>query len=212
MKTKTIEWRSKFVAVTQIKPTPVNYKIRTALGFERLKTSLAKFGLAGTVVCNTDLTLIDGNSRLEQCKEKGIKQIQVSIPNRKLTPQEFKEMSAMYDMAKAGDVDTERIEGDLGKTKDFYEKWNLTVPKRLLDKIGKAQVQEYQDTKKAKKAEIKKEQATSPETNLNDFVVVQLYFNQKQSDEFRKHEERLLKKFKLRSTTELMLKLVQITK
>lgn len=209
--TATITWKSIVVDVAKIKPTPINYKIRTALGYERLKTSLKKFGLAGTVVCNTDLTLIDGNSRLEQEKEKGTKRMTVSVPNRKLTPQEFKEMSAMFDFAKVGSVDEERINGDLGKTRDFYEKWNLTVPKKLLDKVGKAQVQEYQDNKQSKK-KVKKAEKVSNEQNLNDIVVVQLFFSNKQSDEFRKHEERLLKKFKLRSTTELVLKLVQITK
>lgn len=208
---QTITWKSIVVDVQKIKKTPVNYKIKTALGHERLKTSLAKFGLAGTVVCNTDFTLIDGNSRLEQEIKKGTKRIAVSVPNRKLTPNEFKEMSAMFDFAKAGEVDSERIEGDLGKTKDFYEKWNLTIPKKLLDKVGKAQVQEYQDNKQSKK-KLKEEEKVSGEQNLNDIVVVQLFFSNKQSDEFRKHEERLLKKFKLRSTTELVLKLVQITK
>lgn len=210
--TQTITWKSIVVDVAKIKPTPTNYKIRTALGYERLKTSLKKFGLAGTVVCNTDLTLIDGNSRLEQEKEKGTKRMTVSVPSRKLSPQEFKEMSAMFDFAKAGTVDEERIEGDLGETKDFYEKWNLTIPKRFLDKIGKAKVQEYEKTKDIKKR-LKESEKVGTEQNLNDIVLVQLLFRgQAQAEVFRRHEERLMKKFKTRSTTETVLKVYESVK
>jgi len=134
---KPIEWTSQKVLVNQIKPTPGNYKIKTELGRERLKLSLKKFGLAGTVVLNTDLSLIDGNSRWEEAKLKKEKYIWASIPNRKLTSAEYKEMSAMYDYAKAGEVDIDRIHGELGTSADFRKEWSLAVPQEVLDKIGK---------------------------------------------------------------------------
>lgn len=45
-------------------------------------------------------------------------------------------MSAMFDFAKAGEVDTERIKTDLGSHKDFYNKYGLEVPLALLDTMG----------------------------------------------------------------------------
>ena len=78
---KQITWSSKLVQVSKIKPTPTNYKIKTDLGKERLALSLKKFGLAGTVVLNTDFTLIDGNSRLEEAKKEKQKTIWASFPN-----------------------------------------------------------------------------------------------------------------------------------
>ena len=107
---KAITWSSKLVQVSTSKPTPTNYKIKTDLGKERLALSLKKFGLAGTVVLNTDFTLIDGNSRLEEAKKEKQKTIWASFPNRKLSPAEFKEMSALFDFAKAGEVDVDRIQ------------------------------------------------------------------------------------------------------
>jgi len=132
-----ITWSPKLVDIKLIKPTPNNYKIKTDLGKERLQNSLKLFGLAGTVVCNTDYSLIDGNSRLEEEQAKGAKKIWVSLPNRKLTPKEYQEMAAMYDFAKAGEVDMERIEKELGTKEDFFKKWGLEVPMHLLENMGK---------------------------------------------------------------------------
>lgn len=202
---KTITWKSKTVAVSKIKPTPQNYKIKNALGQERLKMSLAKFGLAGTVVCNTDYTLIDGNSRLEQEKAKGRKNIEVSVPNRKLSPQEFKEMSAMFDFAKAGEVDLERIQGDLGTKADFYKNWNLQVPMHLLEKLGnKASIGKPNSKTNGTALEYPEEGET--EAIVSDSRMVQLFFNVKQEEEFRKIEEKLKKRFKTNNTTDTVLK------
>lgn len=140
------------MAVDRIDPTPNNYKIRNDLGMERLRHSLKKFGLAGTVVLNpTDpkgylnpatykgrYILIDGNSRLDDVKEKKRTSVEASLPDRMLSPSEFKEMSAMFDYAKAGVVDEERIEQDLGTSKKFFDDWGMMVPARVLNTIGKA--------------------------------------------------------------------------
>lgn len=138
----TITWSSKRVLVAAIDPTPTNYKIKSDLGKERLRQSLKQFGLAGNAVCNYSLKkdrfdLIDGNSRLEQAKEKKEKWMWISVPSRRLAPKEFKEMSAMFDFAKAGEVDVERIEQDLGTSKSFFDKWGMLVPMSVLDSIGK---------------------------------------------------------------------------
>jgi hypothetical protein len=194
------EWIVKEVNVSAIKPTPTNYKIKTDLGKERLAMSLKKFGLAGSVVCNTDLVLIDGNSRLLEAKEKGLKKIWVSMPKTKLSPKDFKEMSAMFDFAKAGEVDMERIEGDLGKTKDFFEQWKMNVPMYLLDKMGKnAPIAKYPDQTNAGS---KGKTNAASEIGVSDIKMVNLFFSDKQEREFRKMEEKLAKRFKTKTTTD----------
>lgn len=182
-----------------IKPTPKNYKIKTALGQERLTQSLEMFGLASTVVCNLDYSLIDGNSRLEQAKERGEKKIWVSLPSRKLTPKEYIEMSAMYDVAKAGEVDMERIEGDLGTTKEFFEKWNLAVPMHLLEKMGKGADPIINGTSGPTKGKGKKE---GPVKVIEESFIVQLHFDEKEEKQFRAMEEKLRVKMKTSSTTD----------
>lgn len=197
-----ITWKPIEVDIRKVRPTPKNYKIKTDLGRERLTQSLEMFGLASTVVCNTDLSLIDGNSRLEQARERGEKKIWVSVPNRKLTPKEYVEMSAMYDFAKAGDIDMERIEGDLGTKEDFYKKWNLEVPMHLLDKLGNGFKPDSKGSKIEEGGKGKKAAVSLPD----DVFLVQLFFNEKEETEFRKLEEKLKVKFKATSTTELVLK------
>lgn len=197
-----IKWIPKKVKVAMVKPTPNNYKLKTALGKERLTKSLQLFGLAGTVVVNTDLSLIDGNSRLEQAKEQGEKEIWVSMPNRKLTPGEYKEMSAMYDFAKAGEVDMDRINSELGDKETFFQKWNLEVPQELLSKMG---------AQKSLNVEYKKgEPLEAPDKDV--VIMVQLFLTEKQEAEFRKMEEKLKVKFKTQSTSELVMKVFKSIK
>lgn len=210
---KRIQWYSVKVATANIKPTEKNYKIRNALGFERLKESLKLFGLAGNVVCNwtkkvgdvKSIMLVDGNSRLEQAIEDKEKYLWVSVPERKLTPKEFIEMSAMFDAAKAGDVDYERVQGDIGKTKQFYDRWNLVVPKNLLDKLGAQQLKNYEAEKQEKKSNSKALKITD-DKNLNDIIMVQLLFTQPDSEIFRALESKLMAKWKTQSTTETVMK------
>lgn len=201
MKPRIIQWKSRLVAVAKIRPTPNNYKIKNALGLERLKTSLAKFGLAGTVVVNTDFTLIDGNSRLEQAKAKGLKQIEVSVPSRKLDAKEFKEMSALFDFAKAGEVDIERIQGDLGSTKDFFKNWNIEPPLKSLGAAG--HLKEF--SKEVKQKSAVKGGEVPEVVAKSDYTMVQLFFDDKQEMLFRKIEEKLKIKFKVRTTSDVVL-------
>lgn len=199
---KTITWKAVQVEVSKIKPTPNNYKLKTELGMERLRHSLKSFGLAGTVVLNTDLTLIDGNSRWEQAKEKGEKKIWASLPDRKLTSQEFKEMSALYDFAKAGEVDLDRIKTDLGSSKSFYDKWNLEVPISLLNKLGKGGGKAV-ITGASTAAEVR---ALEQKISTIDTRMVQLFFTAKQEAEFRSIEAKLHPKFKTDNISDLVFK------
>ena len=193
---QAIQWTPKQVNVADVKPTEKNYKIKTDIGRERLQLSLKLYGLAGTVVVNTDMTLIDGNSRLLEAKEKGEKKIWVSIPNRKLTPKEFQEMSAMYDFAKAGEIDMDRIEQDLGTTAEFFNRWKMSVPMHVLEKMGaKSPV--------SGKLEYPEE---GVEAEVADIKMVQLFFTNSQEIEFRKMEDRLKVKLKTANTTDTVLK------
>lgn len=138
---KKIKWKTIVVKTDLIDPSPTNYKIANKLGAERLKQSLKEFGLAGSVICNPGkkgrYVLIDGNSRLLEAKEDGEKTLNVSIPNRLLTPKEFLKMCKVYDLSKAGDVDEARIANDPGTTNDFFKNYNMPIPASRLNALGK---------------------------------------------------------------------------
>lgn len=196
---KSITWTPKRVLLSKVKPSPVNYKIKNALGAERFKESLKQFGLAGVVVVNTDLTLIDGNSRLEEMTKKGLKHIWVSVPDRKLSPAEFSQMCAVFDYSVAGDVDIERIERDYGDHVDFLKRYGMTVSMEKLGTLGA----------NAKVAKFPEKKANGKEPEVTDVKMVQLFFSTKQEEDFRKAEEKLMKRFKTTNTTETVLKAIK---
>jgi hypothetical protein len=202
MKKSNIQWSVIKIDVSKIKPTPNNFKLKTEDGTERFKTSVDTYGLAGAVILNADYTLIDGNTRVEKAKEKGIKKIDASIPNRKLTPKEFADFSAMYDMARAGEVDILRIKEELGTTDDWFKKWGFDLPSVALAKLAEMEKNEkvINPTASRKIAEDAKEVETSRIT---------LLFTPDEAEECLKLAESLYKPFKTDNITDLVLKVLR---
>jgi hypothetical protein len=124
---KQIIWEPKKVKVQDLKENPDNPKITNEVGQRRLQKSLEKFGLAGTIVVNKDLSIIDGHSRKRDLEENGIKEVWVSAPSRMLTEKEYKEFNAIYDIAKASDPDLVMIEETLGE--ESLQEWELSTDK-----------------------------------------------------------------------------------
>ncbi len=193
---KQIKWRSVEVLISKIKPTPNNFKLKTEVGGLRFKASVDNFGLAGTVIINSDYTLIDGNSRVEKAKELGHKKIWVSMPDRKLTPKEFTEFAAMYDFAKAGEVDIERIKDELGNTESFFKSWGMDIPMKAQQKL-----KEMENAKIEARPALKKEEQFK---ELN-YKPLTLSFNVKDADEYLSIAESLYKHFKTDNLTDLSL-------
>jgi hypothetical protein len=167
MKKDAIQWEPKKVKVDDLIENPKNPKTLNETGKKRLQKSLSKFGLAGTIICNSDLTIIDGHSRKTELLAAGIEEVYVSVPSRALTDQEYKEFNAIIDLAQAGDpnfVMMEEIFQD-----EFFEEWELDQSgelafnaepdsvKRNIDKInaikanrkkGNESIQDKSDTEK----------------------------------------------------------------
>lgn len=199
-----IKWKTREVPISKVTPTEKNYKIKTDIGRARLQQSLKLYGLAGAVVTNApdpkgNYSLVDGNSRREDAIEAGEKTLAVSYPSRKLTPKEFKEMSAMFDYAVAGDIDMKSIEADLGKTSDFYKRWNMEVPMELLKNMGKnVKTEEFAFPGK-KNGKVSEQEST-------DIQMVNLFFSVAQEKWFRSMEDKHARKINAESTTEFVLK------
>jgi hypothetical protein len=123
-----ITWKLVRVKAKQLKTNPNNPKIKDVKGESRLKKSLQKFGMVFDGIANADYTLIDGHSRLSLNDDPNAV-LRIFIPSRALTEQEYKEMNAMYDHAKAGLVDVQLIEELF--TEDQLEEWDIvTKPKK----------------------------------------------------------------------------------
>lgn len=115
-----IKWSLVEVDAKDVKVNPDNPKERNENGMNRLKKSLSKFGIVYDGICNKDLTFIDGHSRFE-LNEKGT--LRVFVPSRQLDEDEYKEMNAIFDSAKAGDLDIEFVKEMF--TEEQFDYWDL---------------------------------------------------------------------------------------
>lgn len=202
---KTITWKSIEVAVTKIKPTPNNFKLKTEDGTARFKTSVKGYGLAGSVILNADFTLIDGNTRVEEAKELGMKKVWASMPSRKLTAKEFLEFSAMYDMARAGEVDLLRIKQEIGTTDSFFKKWGFELPKTSLDKLAQLEANEaVVNPTSARKI--------APESQEIQLRQIALLFTAAEASTYISIAESLYSKYKVDNITDLSMKLMLAAK
>ena len=88
-----LEWHNGKLKVSELVPYNYNPRKITPERLQKLKASLEKYNLAEIPVVNTDKVIIAGHQRIKVLMElgRGEELIDVRIPNRLLTDQEFKE-------------------------------------------------------------------------------------------------------------------------
>lgn len=122
---KAITWKLVQVDKSRIKINPNNPKIFDEKGFARLEKLRAKYGTIFDGILNSDFSMIDGHSRLKQSPDgKG----NYFIPSRKLSEKDYKELNALFDLAKAGSPDTLLIEEMFGD--EFMVEWEIDSQKK----------------------------------------------------------------------------------
>lgn len=129
-----ITWAPKLIKVEDLVSNPQNPKIVNEVGKERMQKSLSKFGLAGSIVANLDLTIIDGHSRVEDAIKNGVEEVWVSLPSRLLTEEEYNEMNAIFDLAQAGDMDMFMVKNTLGD--EVITEWDINETKGKKSSLG----------------------------------------------------------------------------
>lgn len=88
-----LEWRTEQRKVSDLVPYNYNPRKITAERLERLKKSLDKFNLAEIPAINTDNVIVAGHQRVKvlMALDRGDEIIDVRVPNRTLTEEEYKE-------------------------------------------------------------------------------------------------------------------------
>jgi hypothetical protein len=214
------EWTPHQVEVSKIKPTPNNFKIKTELGNALFSTSLSKYGIARAPLINVDvkannwtndMVLIDGNSLVEKAKKLKRKTIWVLVPNKKLTPAQFKEMNATFDYARAGHVDTERMDKELGSVEDFRQAWGRDLPMEAVEGLGKKANLDSLEFPGKKKKDTKSVSPTSTSTQAS-FKVVNLFLTNAQVSKWDSAVEKIMRKYKIENITDALYKLVTTCK
>jgi hypothetical protein len=108
-----INWTDKIVDYADLKPYEGNPREMTKENRSRLKNSLQKFGQVKPLLVNKDLTILGGNQRITQLKNK---KVWVRFPNRQLNKEESKAVLIIHNN-KIGDFDFSLL-AELGYTDD----------------------------------------------------------------------------------------------
>ena len=129
-----LKWETKKVKVKDLIQLDINPRKISAEKKQKLVESLEKFNLAEIPAVNTDMTIIGGNQRVTALMllDRGEEEIDVRMPNRKLTKKEVKEY-AIISNTHAGEFDFEVIEvefadielAEIGFDIPGLDAWNL---------------------------------------------------------------------------------------
>ena len=90
---KKLKWHTEQRIINDLIPYKENPRTMTGKQKNDLEESLKRFNLMSIPVINTDNTIISGHQRMKilQLVGRGKEEIDVRVPNRKLTKDEFKE-------------------------------------------------------------------------------------------------------------------------
>lgn len=85
---KRIKWHLETWPIANLKPYDKNPRIITESGLADLKRSFDDIGFAQPININTDGTILSGHARWQQLKAEGATDVDVMLPDRKLTPKQ----------------------------------------------------------------------------------------------------------------------------
>lgn len=92
-----IVWKEKTVPLSQLKPYERNPRLITKEAYDRLKDAIKKLGFHQRMVCQPIddkgfYPIIGGHQRLKALSELGFKDVQILVPDRALTTDEFRQL------------------------------------------------------------------------------------------------------------------------
>lgn len=87
-----MNWHTETRKISELKNWESNPRVISEESYEELKESIGSLGNFEPLVINIDGTVLAGNQRLRVAKERGDKEVEVSVPERELTEQEIKKI------------------------------------------------------------------------------------------------------------------------
>lgn len=109
--TETIVWTEVTQKLSALKPYERNPRRISKDAYEKLKAGLQEFGYHQRLICQPDGGVIGGHQRLRAMKELGWKQVDVLVPNRPLTEDEYRKL-VVTDNLPYGEFDMELLSAD----------------------------------------------------------------------------------------------------
>lgn len=144
---KQIIWKVEKRKIDELKPHSKNPRIFTEKGMKDLKNSIDSIGFAQPININQDNTILSGHARLKTLELQGIKEVDVYVPDRLLTPKQEEEVLVRMNANTAGqwDFDILANQFELEEISD----WGLEVPNIDLDNEEK-EINDLSDNLKSK--------------------------------------------------------------
>lgn len=132
-------WRTEKRKVSALKAYENNPRQITADMFEKLKKSIDELGYAELVAIDTDNVIVAGHMRVKALTElgRGEEEIEVRVPSRKLTEQEFKRYLVQSNKV-TGSWNYDTL-ANIFEVQDLQE-WGFTPAELGLDANGKNEV------------------------------------------------------------------------
>ncbi len=137
---KHIIWKVEKRKIEELKPHSKNPRIFTEKGMKDLKKSIDSIGFAQPININQDNTILSGHARLKTLELQGIKEVDVYVPDRLLTPKQEEEVLVRMNANTAGEWDFDILANqfELEEISD----WGLDVPNIDLDEEEELQDEE----------------------------------------------------------------------
>ena len=139
-----LKWETKKVKVEDLIELDINPRKISDAKKQKLIESLEKFNLAEIPAVNTDMQIIGGNQRVSALMMvgRGEEEIDVRVPNRKLTKKEVKEY-AIISNTHAGEFDFEILEvefadvelAEIGFDIPGWDDWQIQLDKDLVGDV-----------------------------------------------------------------------------
>lgn len=117
-----ITWAEKTVHIKDLKPYERNPRRISKEAFTKLKESLEQDGYHGRMLCTPELKVIGGHQRLKVLKELGYKEVNVLVPDRELTEDEYRRI-LIRDNLQAGEWDMDELANSF--TIDELKDWGF---------------------------------------------------------------------------------------
>lgn len=124
-----IQWTSKQVFVSHLKPYERNPRTISKDALEKLKRSIQEDGYHQRIIANADYSVIGGHQRIRALNELGIKEVEVLVPSEQLDEETFRRI-LIRDNLQAGEWDFEALANDF----DVEELLDWGFPEDLLPK------------------------------------------------------------------------------
>ena len=141
-----IQWTGKTVLVSDLKPYEKNPRIITKEAYDRLKKSIQDLGFHQRMICNAKdsdgkYPIVGGHQRQKVLEELGRAEVQILVPNRELTRDEFRRL-LIQDNLPFGSHDFSMLAADF----EIEELLDWGMPESWL--IGKTEEEKKEDEKK----------------------------------------------------------------